>query len=440
MTRPRRAGKRIPYVTFLGSSILGIALVAVGVFIDVLPGTTPGVNLPQLVLIAGGVILTVVSIALRHDHRRRRLIQEVRRHVIAGAAVAILTLLALELVLGLMSVSTYFPGEIPERFLNLDRWSICDEAGCHYRYEILKTACENGEASGRYCVFNRQGFHDTQDFYHSSELQDTLRILMLGDSFTYGETVPIGESFVERLEAEFPESTIWNTAIKGIGTEQSLRSFRAYAPLLQPQLTILGFYINDLRDNLDRLRGYVEESDSGEQPLLEWHDFWGNIILVDQPTMLYYRSKGIDPPASELERVVGRTRLGSVTLRLIDSLAEAVAENVRERRELEVTRQYLTELRDEAAEIETTLLILLIPNAEDLATPSESFNKLVDLVRSFGFAYINPREDLEADDYNSYDIHWNSAGHGKIAEILTRCVRSFAQSQDLGDCDRVIMP
>ncbi len=252
MTQPRRAGKRIPYVTFLGSSILGIALVAVGVFIDVLPGTTPGVNLPQLVLIAGGVILTVVSIALRHDHRRRRLIQEVRRHVIAGAAVAILTLLALELVLGLMSVSTYFPGEIPERFLNLDRWSICDEAGCHYRYEILKTACENGEASGRYCVFNRQGFHDTQDFYHSSELQDTLRILMLGDSFTYGETVPIGESFVERLEAEFPESTIWNTAIKGIGTEQSLRSFRAYAPLLQPQLTILGFYINDLRDNLDR--------------------------------------------------------------------------------------------------------------------------------------------------------------------------------------------
>ncbi len=76
--------------------------------------------------------------------------------------------------------------------------------------------------------------------------------------------------------------------------------------------------------------------------MLEWHDFWGNIILVDQPTMLYYRSKGIDPPASELERVVGRTRLGSVTLRLIDSLAEAVAENVRERRELEVTRQYLT--------------------------------------------------------------------------------------------------
>ncbi len=97
-------------------------------------------------------------------------------------------------------------------------------------------------------------------------------------------------------------------------------------------------------------------------------------------------------------------------------------------------------MRDEAAEIETTLLILLIPNAEDLATPSESFNKLVDMFRSLGIAYINPREDLETTDYNSYDVHWNSMGHGKIAEILTRCVRSFALSQDLGDCDRVIMP
>ena len=101
--------------------------------------------------------------------------------LIAGA-----TLLVLEFVLTAAGQPTWFPHDAPETFLEPVPWWTCDEAGCHYVYEEMLTACENGRVRDLRCIVNSQGFHDSQDFVASDDFAERLRVLVLGDSFTFG--------------------------------------------------------------------------------------------------------------------------------------------------------------------------------------------------------------------------------------------------------------
>ena len=56
---------------------------------------------------------------------------------------------------------------------------------------------------------------------------------VLGDSFTAGYNAEIGKSYVETIEANLPDSIVWNTAIGGTGTNHALASFESLAPLLK---------------------------------------------------------------------------------------------------------------------------------------------------------------------------------------------------------------
>ena len=186
--------------TFTGLCVVGIIVAAFGVVLDAFPRTTPGFNLPQLLVIGGGLLLAVVSFALRRDGPRQRRLAALRKHLPAVLLITLVTLVALELALTLANMSTYFPFEIPQRYYTESPRTICDSAGCHYDYEVMTAACEAGTASGRDCLINRQGFHDTQEFVASSELQDKFRILALGDSFTFGMSAELGKSYIETVE------------------------------------------------------------------------------------------------------------------------------------------------------------------------------------------------------------------------------------------------
>ena len=174
--------------------VLGIAIALLGIGIDLLPGSTSGINLPQLLMITGGLLLAFIAYGLRRVELRRRAMALIKRHLLAALVVTVVTVLALEFILVLINITPYFPVEIPEEYYRSQPWTHCDRAGCHYNYEIMKTACEKGSATGRPCVINRQGFHDSQDFIFDDALQDKLRILMLGDSFTFGLNAEIGFS------------------------------------------------------------------------------------------------------------------------------------------------------------------------------------------------------------------------------------------------------
>lgn len=91
-------------------------------------------------------------------------------------------------------------------------------------------------------------------------------------------------------------------------------------------------------------------------------------MLENEPNIS--RTRG---PANDFEMTLGRTQPGSLLLRALDMVANAITASRVAELENEHTRNYLRELRDEVADQGGKLLILLVPHARDIDSPSELF-------------------------------------------------------------------
>ena len=422
---------------------LGLVIAGIGFGLDyLLPYTSPGFNLPQLLLVVAGLALSLISLALWRTKLRRRFFQSIRQNMLRVLLSTLLTLVVLEFVLVVMGIGTYYPTEIPKKWLEPVPWYTCDNSGCHYVYDKLPEDCNEGKYAIRGCIVNRQGRLDTEDFVAVDDGDASMRVLMLGDSFTVGYSADIGKSYVEIVESNFPESLVWNTAISATGTNHALASFETYAPILQPQIAILGFVMNDFDDNITPIDSYLVAKNVETNSLL-WIkqyqiDVWGNLIRLDHQSDLYYRKRDVDPPANEFERLVGTTRLGTLVLRMLDSLGAVFFDDARFKRKVEVTREYLQKLRAAAADHRSALLVVLVPKAENVDSGSERYRLAIQLMRELEIAYIDPIDALGAEDYApDPDNHWTNTGHQKVGAMVSACLEVFFAGGELRDCANV---
>ena len=118
------------------------------------------------------------------------------------------------------------------------------------------------------------------------------------------------------LEKVLPEALVWNAAVGGTGTNQAVTTFTDLGPLLQPQLTVLGFYTNDFEDNLypfDAKIRFVREDGKIDVIRNTIFDEDGNLVRLP-PTVSFvdYAVAGRLPIPGAFERLVGNTRLGSL--------------------------------------------------------------------------------------------------------------------------------
>ncbi|MBI3402599.1 MAG: hypothetical protein HY048_14360 [Acidobacteria bacterium] len=101
---------------------------------------------------------------------------------------------------------------------------------------------------------NALGFRDTRE-YDLQKHPDTFRILILGDSVTFGHGCLFETTYPrlleERLRAWKPaiDWQVWNLSVPGYNTAQELAQLREVAARWQPDLAIVSFFINDLDDN-----------------------------------------------------------------------------------------------------------------------------------------------------------------------------------------------
>ena len=123
-----------PIVLALFVSGLLIALLGIGVD-HLLPGASPGVNLPQLIVVCLGLSLSWFARLLRRERFRRRFIVSLNRNIVTASVITLITLLALEILLAVSGMPTYFPQELPETDFQVISWTLCDEDGCRLNYE-----------------------------------------------------------------------------------------------------------------------------------------------------------------------------------------------------------------------------------------------------------------------------------------------------------------
>lgn len=109
-----------------------------------------------------------------------------------------------------------------------------------------------GRSEGTWVTVNSQGLRDGE--YPPAPAPGTLRILMLGDSVTFGPGVRPEETFSKvlerRLAAGQPDRRVevLNGGVVGYNTIQEHTLFREVGRGYQPTLVVLTFLVNDLLD------------------------------------------------------------------------------------------------------------------------------------------------------------------------------------------------
>jgi len=183
--------------------------------------------------------------------------------------------------------------------------------------------------------------------------KSAVRILALGDSYTFGWGVPQGEEWIrvaaDEINGKLGAGTVegWNGGVNGYGTEGALALLERVAPELQPDVVLLGFFANDFTDNLlgtgvyEVRNGYLFDRFS--------HDFFQESVLARESHL--YR---LISSAWETARL---KYLGGVpTARAVKQFSPSEFERGRD-----LSEQLILRLRDAAARAGASFAVVWLP-------------------------------------------------------------------------------
>jgi len=104
---------------------------------------------------------------------------------------------------------------------------------------------------------NSQGFRGKTEFPYSKNKQK-LRILILGDSFTFGDEVSDDETYAFYLQQMLPQAEVINMGVHGYGHDQMLILLREEGIKYEPDIVIVGFLALDMSRNLLSFRDFAK--------------------------------------------------------------------------------------------------------------------------------------------------------------------------------------
>ena len=84
------------------------------------------------------------------------------------------------------------------------------------------------------------------------------RLVVVGDSYTFGQGVRDPETFVEVLGERLPDWELLNLAVPGYGTDQQVLTFEIHGRAYRPDVVLLGFFVRDYSRNGKWFRGYAK--------------------------------------------------------------------------------------------------------------------------------------------------------------------------------------
>ncbi len=107
-------------------------------------------------------------------------------------------------------------------------------------------------------VTNSTGVRATRE-YEVGRRAGRKRLLLLGDSFTFGHGVKNDETFAHFLEAEhLPGWEVVNMAVQAYGTDQQILTYEHYGRPYEADVVVLGFYVGDYDRNTQSFIGYAK--------------------------------------------------------------------------------------------------------------------------------------------------------------------------------------
>lgn len=174
---------------------------------------------------------------------------------------------------------------------------------------------------------SRQGWRGEREFARERPVGISRRILLLGDSFTYGYGSNNDETFAALLQETWPEAEVANTGCNGYGTRNELAVLDHFGAAFHPDLAAIFFFWNDLPDNLKRetpafgldSEGHVVRRDcdpphndplaireTATLPKARSRKFYLEHLLSDGLKVWRYRFFGMKPPYAQTRDEIER--------------------------------------------------------------------------------------------------------------------------------------
>lgn len=272
--------------------------------------------------------------------------------------------------------------------------------------------------------YERNRFNLRDDDYDYPKPTDKQRILMVGDSFTFGQGVKVDdEIFPERIERSLGQSPpatapggveIMNGGLPGTLTDEWLRVWEAVVEEFDPDVLLIVFFLRDgtltssVPEFFDRIR--TEISLTNRRSRLYRHSYVYRLIQDTED----------------------RKRVASLYTDRFRSAYHGPSHQTGEWRR---AQRNLLELRDRARARSTRVGFVIFPVLVELDDPYP-FQEIVDTLETFardsGFPTYNLLPDFMgryAPSYwvSSFDQHPNAKGHALVAKSLEPFVRELLQ-------------
>ena len=280
------------------------------------------------------------------------------------------------------------------------------------------------------------------------------RILLCGDSFTFGHGVDEADRYGERLAELLGNVDVINMGVWGTGTDQQLLLYRDEGVKYGPDLVILAYFVENILRNGASTR-FIAGGRSASKPKFVIEN--GELVLTNVPVPA--PGTATEESTAEMERWKEiEERQGVVSFpfksflrehsalykfahdnfagllhRAVEGEVDAYPEYVDGRSEWEVTKALIRTFRDEAEENGSEFLLVIVPDGRSMepGTISDTpYQKLEQLCRAESIPLLDPLPEFRAASeqgeklYYRYDAHWTKAGHALVADLIAGRLRA----------------
>jgi GDSL-like lipase/acylhydrolase family protein len=264
------------------------------------------------------------------------------------------------------------------------------------------------DLAGRTVTANSRGIRGGAE-YPAGRRPGLRRIVVVGDSFTFGEGVGDGETFPSRLQARLGSGAeVINLGVHGYGHDQMLIHLREEGMRYAPDVVVLGFYADDVARNVLAFRDYAK-------PRFALRD--ASLVLTGSP---------VPTPAEVLAREPFRSHL-------LELLAMAWRSSHRTVRpttdEVHLMATILDAMRRTAESGGARFVVVDLPPVAEIALPGEpgpSEALMVAHAASRGLPLCRTRSELRhrlaGAPAGGLRGHYDAAVQDHVADILAGCL------------------
>jgi hypothetical protein len=298
---------------------------------------------------------------------------------------------------------------------------------------FIKPLTERREQSPEFDVTvrtNSHGLRADKD-YSYEKAHGKKRVLVIGDSFTFGKGVENDETYPAFLEDLLHDTEVINLGVSAYGTDQQLLALETKGLEYHPDLVILGFYSGDVFRNDDLFHGVQPK------PMYKLEDN-GSLVLTNAPVP---RETYNAPNLGLLRKTLLKSQLYSIFstrgVWLLEHLGYGEAWNI--------TEAILKNMDKTVHQANAKFLVIIFPNEGTIygtalvrLIRSRTLGRMRELLERNNIGHIDPTQMLlrAAEErpnerfYFKIDGHPNAIWNKLVADTLYQHILTSKCLQD----------